>query len=117
MSPHFTSAVLAAIDDTRETLYRLADRDPRLSQPLNAATLALTDAINAVALGPSGDEPDEAATSLLSALNIIAATRDSGPPATQLALAEAFARLSPLPPLLRSPVAPPRRHLRLVHSH
>jgi hypothetical protein len=118
MSPHYDSQVFFTLDAARESLYRLADQDPGLSQPLSAATIALTDALNACALGPSGDDPDEAATALLSALNIIAATRDNPavPNSTQLALAAAFAQLAPLPTRLRSPAAPPRRHLRLVYS-
>jgi hypothetical protein len=117
MNPHFDTAVIAALDATREALYRLADRDPALSDPLSDATLSITSALNAVALGTA--TLDDAADALLSALNLIASTRDNPRTASavQLELAALFADLAPLPRLLRSVAAPPRRHLRLVHSH
>jgi hypothetical protein len=110
MPSHDATDARMVVEDLREALYALADRVPRLSQPLSAATVALTEVLAALELGHC----EEAHEGLVGALNRVASAHPCAPSdAVHLELAAVRAVLGRALVTV-SHSGGPRHHLSLV---
>ena len=118
MTPEPTAhPAVALLENTREDLYRVADRAPLLSPRLTAATLAITEILTH--LGDPTTTSEDLHEQLLAASNSVASARyePSADQEIRLQLAGASVALTRARKLFGSaPSGRSRRHLRLVHS-
>jgi hypothetical protein len=106
---------ISALEETRETLYQLADRCPALSLPLSVAAVRITEVLTAIT--NPGNKPQELQGRLLAAANAVAAARHAALDENlQLELARRFDLLSRARELGPTTRTRPTRHLSLVHS-